>query len=131
MTREEAKILLPIIQAYAEGKTIQVADTTDQCGMWEDVVDLKINTDFEEYRIKPESTYRPFKDKEEFWNEMLKHQPFGWVKRNGYYYNIIAIGVISVTIIGSEDNIARVNYSDLLSRYSFVDGTPFGVKVKE
>lgn len=53
MTREEAKILLPIIQAYAEGKTIQVVDTTDQCGTWEDVVDLKINTDFEEYRIKP------------------------------------------------------------------------------
>lgn len=26
---------------------------TDQCGKWEDVVDLKINTDFEEYRIKP------------------------------------------------------------------------------
>ena len=131
MTREEAKVLLPIIQAYAEGKTIQVVDTTDQCGTWEDVVDLKINTDFEEYRIKPESTYRPFKDKEECWQEMLKHQPFGWVKRNGYYYNIIAIGVISVTIIGSEGNIARVNYSDLLSRYSFVDGTPFGVKVEE
>ena len=129
MTREEAKILLPIIQAYAEGKTIQVADTTDQCGMWEDVMDLKINTDFEEYRIKPEQKYRPFKDREECWNEMLKHQPFGWVKRNGYYYNITAIGVISVTIIGSEGNIARVNYSDLLSRYSFVDGTPFGVKV--
>ena len=131
MTREEAKVLLPIIQAYAEGKTIQVVDTTDQCGTWEDVVDLKINTDFEEYRIKPESTYRPFKDKEECWQEMLKHQPFGWVKRNGYYYNIIAIGVISVTIIGTEGNIARVNYSDLLSRYSFVDGTPFGVKVEE
>ena len=62
---------------------------------------------------------------------MLKHQPFGWVKRNGYYYNIIAIGVISVTIIGTEGNIARVNYSDLLSRYSFVDDTPFGVKVEE
>ena len=131
MTREEAKILLPIIQAYAEGKTIQVADTTDQCGMWEDVVDLKINTDFEEYRIKPEQKYHPFKDREECWQEMLKHQPFGWVKRNGYYYNIIAIGVISVTIIGTEGNIARLNYSDLLSRYSFVDGTPFGVKVEE
>ena len=131
MTREEAKVLLPIIQAYAEGKTIQVVDTTDQCGTWEDVVDLKINTDFEEYRIKPESTYRPFKDKEECWNEMLKHQPFGWVKRNGYYYNIIAIGVISVTIIGTEGNIARLNYNDLLSRYSFVDSTPFGVKVGE
>ena len=62
---------------------------------------------------------------------MQKHQPVGWLKRNGYYYNIIAIGVISVTIIGTEGNIARLNYSDLLSRYSFVDETPFGVKEKE
>ena len=77
MTREEAKILLPIIQAYAEGKTIQVIDTTDQCGTWENVTDLKINTGFEEYRIKPEQKFRPFKNKEECWQEMQKHQPCG------------------------------------------------------
>lgn len=53
MDRNQSKELLPIIQAYAEGKTIQVIDTTDQCGMWENVTNLKINTDFEEYRIKP------------------------------------------------------------------------------
>lgn len=55
MTREEAKKLLPIIKAYAEGKTIQVIDTTDPCGTWADVVELKIYTDFEEYRIKPDA----------------------------------------------------------------------------
>ena len=53
MNRKQAKKLWPIIQAFAEGKTIQVIDATDPCGMWEDVADnLKINPDFEEYRIK-------------------------------------------------------------------------------
>lgn len=36
-----------------------------------------------EYRIKPEPKYRPFKDAEECWNEMQKHQPFGWTKLIG------------------------------------------------
>lgn len=53
MNRKQAKKLWPIIKAFAEGKVIQVIDTTDQCGLWEDAVDdLKINPDFEEYRIK-------------------------------------------------------------------------------
>ena len=127
MTREEAKVLLPIIQAYAEGKTIQVVDTTDQCGTWEDVVDLKINTDFEEYRIKPESTYRPFKDKEECWNEILKHQPFGWVKST--LFKDLAL-VNRVTILYVEINRDIIDYKDTLEKFTFVDGTPFGVKVE-
>ena len=132
MTREEAKILLPIIQAYAEGKTIQVADTTDQCGTWEDVVDLKINTDFEEYRIKPEPKYRPFKDSEECWNEMLKHQPFGWVKsKDGSTINkfmfIDSLANDGVTIRAS----VRLTYSELVKYYIFADGTPFGIKEEE
>ena len=75
MTREEAKNLLPIIQAFAEGKTIQLFTN----GIWEGAE----NPSFEElsrYRIKPEPKYRPFKSQEECWTEMLKHQPFGWVK---------------------------------------------------
>ena len=137
MDRNQAKALLPIIQAFAEGKVIEcrikpsaLSKSRQDMNEWTEMKEIEFWNNIE-YHIKPESTYRPFKDKEECWNEMLKHQPFGWVKRNGYYYNIIAIGVISVTIIGSEGNIARVNYSDLLSRYSFVDGTPFGVKVEE
>ena len=136
MNRNQAKEFYPILQAFAEGKVIEsrtkpsLIEGSDVPNDWTEMKEIEFWNNIE-YRIKPESTYRPFKDKEECWQEMLKHQPFGWVKRNGYYYNIIAIGVISVTIIGSEGNIARVNYSDLLSRYSFVDGTPFGVKVEE
>ena len=134
MDRNQAKEFYPILQAFAEGRVIEcrtkpsTIEGSDVPNDWTEMKEIEFWNNIE-YRIKPESTYRPFKDKEDCWNEMLKHQPFGWVKRNGYYYNIIAIGVISVTIIGTEGNIARLNYSDLLSRYSFVDGTPFGVKV--
>ena len=136
MDRNQAKEFYPILQAYAEGKVIEsrtkpsLIEGSDVPNDWTEMKEIEFWNNIE-YRIKPEQKYRPFKDREECWQEMLKHQPFGWVKRNGYYYNIIAIGVISVTIIGSEGNIARLNYSDLLSRYSFVDGTPFGVKVEE
>ena len=136
MDRNQAKEFYPFLQAFAEGKVIEcrtnpnVIKRRDTPNDWTEMNEIEFwnNT---EYRIKPEPKYRPFANAEERWQEMQKHQPFGWVKRNGYYYNIIAIGVISVTIIGSEGNIARLNYSDLLSRYSFVDGTPFGVKVEE
>ena len=75
MTREEAKELLPIIQAFAEGKTIQLFTN----GIWEDAKNPSFG-ELSRYRIKPEDTYRPFETKEECWNEMLKHQPFGWLK---------------------------------------------------
>ena len=75
MTRKEAKEMLPIIQAWADGKTIQVKEK----GRWVELCidDFTLSPDM--YRIKPEPKYRPFKSQEECWNEMLKHQPFGWV----------------------------------------------------
>ena len=111
MIREQAKELLPIIQAFAEGKTIQYKVK----GGWQDIDNPSFNDLPSEYRIKPEPTYRPFKDKEECWNEMLKHQPFGWIK-NKYdqYINICSI---------SNDN-----FVDWYKWYIFVDGTPFGIK---
>lgn len=130
MTREEAKVLLPIIQAYAEGKTIQVIDTTDQCGTWENVTDLKINTDFEEYRIKPEQKYRPFKDAEECWAEMQKHQPVGFMKfkdiESGYY---MLTGIARGVGVGINDSL--FSYDRVFDTYTFADGTPFGVKEEE
>ena len=76
------------------------------------------------YRIKPEPKYRPFKNQEECWNEMLKHQPFGWIK-NKYdnIFNIIAIFKNSIQL-----NQCDNNYSELCTRYKFIDGTPFGIK---
>ena len=133
MDRKEAAELLPIIQAFSEGETIQVRDHTDQCGMWEDVVDLKINTDFEEYRIKPknnEAKYRPFANAEECWAEMQKHQPFGWVKLKATrkYFICKAIGDF-FAVVGLNDR--PTNYDELFKEYIFADGTPFGVKTGE
>lgn len=112
MTREEAKELLPIIQAFAEGKTIEFLNIRN---MWEEIEDLLFCKEPKYYRIKPEPKYRPFKNKEECWQEMQNHQPFGWIKRNGVYVNITLVSDSS-------------DYDEYFKTAHFVDGTPFGIK---
>lgn len=86
--------------------------------------------DSSSYRIKPESKYRPFKNAEECWQEMLKHQPFGWVKmkdtESGYY---ILKGIANQVVIGLNET--PFSYKKVFEDYIFADGTPFGVKVEE
>ena len=118
--RNEAKILVPIISAYAEGRILQYKEKE----VWRDIEDsegLSINTiikEAENYRIKPEVKYRPFKDAEECWQEMQKHQPFGWVKYADKYISISAI---------DSNNDYEIDFDD----YTFADSTPFGVKIEE
>ena len=119
MTREEAKELLPIIQAFADGKTIQLFTN----GIWEGAE----NPSFEElsrYRIKPEPKYRPFKSQEECWNEMHKHLDFGWLreKESGYLFNTMAV-FNSIKIKEGD-----YDYPLVFKRFEFLDGTPFGIK---
>ena len=135
MTREEAKELLPIIQAFAEGKAIQ--DKIEGVTDWIDTGE--INFEFEGqkiiHRIKPESQYRPFKNQEECWNEMLKHQPFGWLKTktNGHYrfigemYSLSELFTEVVTVTPSHESIPYSTTA--FGAYTFADGTPFGVKI--
>ena len=91
ITREQAKELLPILQAFAEGKQIQ--DKIEGVTDWVDTDE--INFEYEgqkiKHRIKPEPKYRPFKSQEECWNEMLKHQPFGWIKDDYKYIHITSV----------------------------------------
>lgn len=110
MTREETAERIKVMQAYVDGKQIQYyeglvwCDTSNPC--W-------INDT--EYRIKPDSKYRPFANAEECWQEMQKHQPFGWVKTDEGY-----------------EQIWHVNKGDdfnaTLKTCTFADGTPFGIK---
>ena len=130
MTREEAKELLPIIQAYAEGKTIQFLDG----GKWLDVYETDFHESTYKYRIKPEPKYRPFKTKEECWNEMMKHQPFGWLKskKSGRFS---CIGEVSGSdefetvyiALSTSESLSRSSDS-MFEQYTFADGTPFGIK---
>ena len=127
MTREEAKRRAELYSALAEGKTIQVQNPNE--GEWFDVKIETLRSICEElkYRIKPESQYRPFKTQEECWNEMLKHQPFGWVRNNDTQRlcNIGSIGRNNYGVV--IDN--SILYFDLaFNTCNFVDGTPFGIK---
>ena len=127
MTREEAKRRAELYSALAEGKTIQVQNPNG--GEWFDVKIETLRSICEEfnYRIKPEPKYRPFKTQEECWNEMLKHQPFGWVRNNDTQrlYNIGSIGRNNYGVV--IDN--SILYFDLaFNTCNFVDGTPFGIK---
>ena len=127
MRRNEVKELLPIIQAFAEGETIQVKAID---GMWYDDEDmLKFDSSPQNYRIKPEQKYRPFKDAEECWNEMQKNQPFGWIKSKddstiNKFMFIDSLQNNAANICTSCD----FSYNKLAECYIFADGTPFGIK---
>lgn len=129
MTREEAKKMLPILVAFAEGKTIQSRCIKGDKSLWYDDEDPSFDDDFE-YRIKPESEYRPFKDAEECWQEMQNHQPFGFVKfkdtESGYY---MLTGIARGVGVGINDSL--FSYDRVFDDYTFADGLPFGVKVEE
>ena len=129
MTREEAKELLPIIQAFAEGKTIQY-ETREG---WIDLDTLNPHSAvLLKYRIKSEPKYRPFKTKKECWDEMMKHQPFGWlIRKTEENYNSIGCiteynGFVYLLFATKEDESFTAEF--LLKNYKFADGTPFGIE---
>lgn len=130
MTREETKVLLPVIQAFSEGRIIECSSITDVSKAWREVTDFPIGMikNFK-LRIKPEQKFRPFKDAEECWNEMQKHQPFGWVKdRNGSAFVIEKVDSRSFVEVYDEGTCAL---KEVFENYTFTDGTPFGVKTEE
>ena len=126
MTKEKAEKILPVIQAIINGQKIQVNINN----RWEDV-DENHNCAFlpesYEYRIKSEPKYRPFANAEECWKEMQKHQPFAWVKEkhSDRYSLITEVNGLSIKV--KEGCL----FTDSVKYYTFVDGTPFGVKVEE
>lgn len=65
MNRAEVKYLLPILQAFAEGKTLQIRKLDEET--WYDTTNDNLNFNLEHYayRVKPSLKYRPFKDAEE------------------------------------------------------------------
>lgn len=131
MDRNQSKKLLPIIQAYAEGKTIQSRCIKGDTSLWYDDEDPSFDDDFE-YRIKPDSkpesktdvNYRPFANVEECWQELLKHEPFGWVKDTeaNEYLNVYCISNSASSI----DLFGR-----MFKRCIFIDGSPYGIKVEK
>lgn len=131
MDRNQAKELLPIIKAFSEGKDIE----TKTGSGWISIENMSFAGNPDSYRIKLGPKYRPFKDAEECWNEMQKHQPFGWihVTDDNLYHNIIMLApeqgcheahirIGNFTVRGLEGTFHIA---------TFADGQPFGVKEEE
>lgn len=72
MNRERANELLPIMKAYAEGKTIQCYNFNNK--KWYDL-DYPTFDNMSKYRIKPHQNYRPYT-----FDEMK-----GAIKKHGCY----------------------------------------------
>lgn len=130
----EIQRLLPIFQAMADGKTIQFAVNGNS---WIDIdgdeeglfLDTLMATP-QRYRIKPEPTYRPFKDAEECWQEMEKHQPFGWVKSKEDESRALITLIISERDIFI-NSIGGLTMYELMEKFTFADGAVFGILEEE
>lgn len=133
MTREEAKEMLPIIQAWADGKTVDWFDPEIGWRLSGFTMNFVNNPKY--FRIKHESEpkpkYRPFKSKEECWNEMHKHPDFGWIRNvSGEYMQVVSVFdyykiELCFNIANSDDDYTS---EMMLNSYTFTDGAPFGIK---
>lgn len=134
--KKDIKKVMPILQALEKGRTIQFAVNGDS---WIDIdgneeglfLDTLIATP-QRYRIKPEPKYRPFKNAEECWEEMQKHEYFGWIKAKdtlipSRFMIINSVRNEEISITSGVD----FTYSELVEHYTFIDRTPFGIKVEE
>ena len=122
MNRSQAKELLPIIQAFAEGKTIEIRSNSKyNPGEWIETTTPTFDIKSHEYRIKPEPKYRPFANAEECWQEMKKHEPFGWIRnKKTKEYELLQRVAPKNGVIDQ--------YACAFKRCFFADGTPFGIK---
>lgn len=134
MDRNQAKEFYPFLQAFAEGKIIEtrrkqsaVKGTSVPNG-WTEIKEIGYWNNIE-YRVKPEPKYRPFKDAEECWTEMQKHQPFGWVKTGESIRRLITLVDVDRIQIGNQN--LNWTYAQVFKAFIFMDGQPFGVKVEE
>ena len=131
MTTEEIREAAKVMEAYANGKKIQYLNDDNE---WIDAPNPLFDWDNCVYRIKPEDTYRPFETKEECWNEMLKHQPFGWVKSKKSE-RLFSIGSVfwdnnfnDVFLTFACNEMLSYCSKSMIKDFTFADGTPFGIK---
>lgn len=133
MDKEKTENLIKIMQAFLKGEVIEerVVILDNRTAGWITHTGNDWNTTKYEYRIKPKLHYRPFKSIDECWEEMKNHQPFGWIKVDGDYTNIVKFDHRDLSFYADmvwfqvcRDEIVKDNIT-------FADGTPFGVKITD
>lgn len=121
--------MIQIMQAYQEGKQIQIYDKMHK--QWVDD-EPNWNWGLHEYRIKPKQEFVPFESTEEFLEAQRKHGVK--IKRIeddillDIYVNYYTDRVLLVDSIGTIENTLL---SILYRNYKFLDGTPCGKEVEK
>ena len=126
MTKEQAKHLAEVLNAYAEGKPIEVLLD----GEWGevDLNEYSFDPENESYRIKKEPTYRPFKNAKECFEEMKKHYPIGWMYLDKIWDNIV-VHITEIGAIDIEFNSCVYSFVEAFNKgFTFADGQPFGIE---
>ena len=143
MKRKETKQLLPVIQAYAEGKTIQ----TKRNGDWYDMEDDDVSFCWlpEKYRIKPEETYRPYKDCDEMIADFKKRSnnvsltptistlPTIWIRDKGTEDVFMITGFMNANCryynnAGVYAHDLFFDFEELFNNFTYLDDTVCGVR---
>ena len=140
MTKEETAECIKVMQAYTNGEIIEEKRFSFDPTEWVESIDPSWQWYKFDYRIKPRPKYRPFKDADECWQEMLKHQPFGWIKEKGdkSSYELLACvsendeAPISFAVYGSVGmgiiDRPSIKFNEMFNAFTFADSAPFGVK---
>lgn len=132
MTTQEK---IEVMKAYEEGKKIETRNVGEKEWIdWTIPVAPPWNWRDYEYRIKPESKYRPYKDTEEMIEDFKKRfnakvppyaMPMIWV-RNKTFKDCRLITVfrdkVVMIIVSGED------MKELFKDYTYLDGSPCGIK---
>lgn len=120
MTREEARKMLPIIKAWAEGREVDYNDD----GLWTrfEGDDIVLDVPAEWYRVVPR--FRPFKDNKECMKALQEHGPL--IDRMTGATCFVSVLLDSYFYVNGEEE--KITYDDGFGRFVFKDGDPFGVK---
>ena len=130
MTKNEAKEFIPIIEAFSKGKIIEYRPK----GFNDDWVEIKELSCSYEFRIKPKPKpkYRPYRNLKECFHDMKNHVPFGYVREKQKGDLELIIGTLD-----DEHEYLKLSVSSTIQlkavfeRYTYFDGSPFGVKLGE
>ena len=132
MTRDEAKEFLPIIEAFSKGKIIEYRPKWFNDD-WVEVKEIPgLSFCSYEYRIKPKPKYRPYRNLKECLHDMKNHEPFGYVREKQKGDLELVIGTLD-----DEHEYLKLSVTNIrqlktvFERYTYFDGSPFGVKLEE
>jgi len=135
MKRKNVIRNMGIISAFARGMTIQYKTLT---GVWCDLTEaegLPMGTLEEEpdnFRIKPKTTYRPYRNLKECFHDLKNHEPLGYVRHKQTGDLELIIGALDDEheyLKLSMSHISQLN--TVFERYTYFDGSPFGVNTEE